>query len=125
MHLIEKNDIMMENNSVFQFGKNPIYIERNEGNVYVGDYVSKTNEAFADLAWIYLESLAAYINGVFIINCVGVNGSFAYLSFALTPVACLPLLMIRLVGRFLFLLRASRLVISPNCSMSLKRTGIC
>ena len=39
---------MMENNSVFQFGKNPIYIERNEGNVYVGDYVSKTNEAFTD-----------------------------------------------------------------------------
>lgn len=38
----------MENNSVFQFGKNPIYIERNEGNVYVGDYVSKTNEAFTD-----------------------------------------------------------------------------
>ena len=48
MHLIEKNDIMMENNSVFQFGKNPIYIERNEGNVYLGDYVSKTNEAFTD-----------------------------------------------------------------------------
>ena len=38
----------MENNSVFQFGKNPIYIECNEGNVYVGDYVSKTNEAFED-----------------------------------------------------------------------------
>lgn len=48
MHLIEKNDIMMENNSVFQFGEKPIYIERNEGNVYVGDYVSKTNEAFTD-----------------------------------------------------------------------------
>ena len=80
---------------------------------------------FADLAWIYLESLAAYINGVFIINCVGVNGRFAYLSFALTPAACLRLLMTRLVGRFLFLLRASLLVISPNCSMSLKRTGLC
>ena len=39
---------MMENNSVFQFGEKPIYIERNEGNVYVGDYVSKTNEAFTD-----------------------------------------------------------------------------
>lgn len=38
----------MENNSVFQFGEKPIYIERNEGNVYVGDYVSKTNEAFTD-----------------------------------------------------------------------------
>ena len=50
---------------------------------------------FADLAWIYLESLAAYINGVFIINCVGVNGSFAYLSSVLTLAACLPLLMIR------------------------------
>ena len=48
MCLIEKNDIMMENNSVFQFGEKPIYIERNEGNVYVGDYVSKTNEAFTD-----------------------------------------------------------------------------
>ena len=50
---------------------------------------------FADLAWIYLESLAAYINGVFIINCVGVNGRFAYLSFALTPAACLPSLTTR------------------------------
>ena len=38
----------MGNNDVFQFGEQPIYIERNEGNVYVGDYVSKTNEAFAD-----------------------------------------------------------------------------
>lgn len=39
---------MMGNNDVFQFGEKPIYIERNEGNVYVGDYVSKTNEAFTD-----------------------------------------------------------------------------
>ena len=38
----------MGNNDVFQFGEKPIYIERNEGNVYVGDYVSKTNEAFTD-----------------------------------------------------------------------------
>ena len=27
---------MMGNNDVFQFGEKPIYIERNEGNVYVG-----------------------------------------------------------------------------------------
>ena len=47
---------------------------------------------------------------------MGVNGSFAYLSFALTPAACLPSLTTRLVGRFLFLLRASLLVISPICS---------
>ena len=32
---------------------------------------------------------------VFIINCGVVNGSFAYLSFALMPVAWLRLLMIR------------------------------
>lgn len=32
---------------------------------------------------------------VFIINCVGVNGRFAYLSFALTPAACLPSLTTR------------------------------
>ena len=38
----------MGNNDVFQLGEKSIYIERNEGNVYVGDYVSKTNEAFAD-----------------------------------------------------------------------------
>ena len=31
----------------------------------------------------------------FIINCVGVNSSFAYLSFALMSAACLPSLMIR------------------------------
>lgn len=39
---------MMGKKEVFQFGEKPIYIERNEGNVYVGDYVSNTNEAFAD-----------------------------------------------------------------------------
>ena len=31
----------------------------------------------------------------------------------------------KVVGRFLFLLLLSLLVISPNCSMSLKRTGLC
>ena len=39
---------MMKNKNVFQFGEKPIYIERNDGSVYVGDYVSQTNEAFAD-----------------------------------------------------------------------------
>ena len=30
---------MMGNNDVFQFGEQHIYIERNEGNVNVGEYV--------------------------------------------------------------------------------------
>lgn len=45
----------MGKKEVFQFGEKPIYIERNEGNVYVGDYVSKTNEAL-------LMSLLSYIS---------------------------------------------------------------
>lgn len=32
----------------FNLVRSLFYIERNEGNVYVGDYVSKTNEAFTD-----------------------------------------------------------------------------
>ena len=39
---------MMGKKSIFQFGEKPIYIERNDGNVYVGDYISQTNEAFVD-----------------------------------------------------------------------------
>ena len=38
----------MGKKSIFQFGEKPIYIERNDGNVYVGDYISQTNEAFVD-----------------------------------------------------------------------------
>ena len=39
---------MMENKEVFQFGEKSIYIAHNDGCVYVGDYVSQANEAFAD-----------------------------------------------------------------------------
>lgn len=38
----------MGKNDIFQFGEKSLYIERNDGNVYVGDYVAQTNEAFAD-----------------------------------------------------------------------------
>lgn len=42
-------------------------------NTALSGYLLHFRNPFADLAWIYLESLAAaYINGVFIINCVGV-----------------------------------------------------
>lgn len=38
----------MTNYEVNQFGDRPLYIERNEGVVYISDYVAQTDEAFAD-----------------------------------------------------------------------------
>lgn len=39
---------MMNEHVINQFGDKPIYVERNIGSIYVGNYVANSSEAFAD-----------------------------------------------------------------------------
>lgn len=38
----------MNKHIINQFGDKPIYVERNLGSIYVGNYVANSSEAFAD-----------------------------------------------------------------------------
>ena len=48
----------MGNNDVFQFGEKSIYIERNEGNVYVGDYVCKRLRVYTIVDFSFIRTFA-------------------------------------------------------------------